>query len=236
MPAGAGFQGHGAVAYGNRIYTFGGSTTASAANGVQTIYQYNPTVSTNPWSASLGNLVNTSTRMDFGYTVIEGEILYGGGRDTAGTRSTAISAIVLPTLAAQTSIGLLKVSRFGVASASYRTASYKYAFFMGGCTTNGTAQFPSPAITASDRLCVYIPYAEQGIRVVLPGPNMIQARAYAQACVKGDTLFVFGGLANSTTFLSSVERVNIPTLFTASWQTRSPMPRPRAGFCAVTLR
>ncbi len=229
-------QGHGAVTYANRIYIFGGSTTTLAGGALQTVYQYHPTVSTNPWSASLGNLVYTSTRMDFGYTMFDGEILYAGGRTTSGAVNNTVSAIIPLGMTYQWTTGVLKVSRLGVCGASYSTPTYKYAFFIGGSTVSDTEQFPTPTITASDNVCVYFPYSEQGIRVVLAGPRLIQARAYAQACVKGDSLFVFGGLANATTFLDSVERLNVVSLFSQSWQTRSPMPVPRAGFCAVSLR
>lgn len=229
-------QGHGSVAFGARIYVFGGSSTVLAGGGVQTVYQFNPTVNTNPWSASLGNLVYANTVMDFGYTVFNDEIIYGGGRSTGGTISSYVSSLIPLTSTYQWNTGLLKQPRSGVCAASYNTPSLKYAFFIGGCTTNGTAQFPSPIIIVSDRLCVYFPYSEQGIRVVLAGPRLNQGRAYAQACVKGNALFVFGGLANSTTFLGSVEALDIASLFTAGWQNRSVMPAPRAGFCAVTLR
>lgn len=229
-------QGLGAVTFGDRIYIFGGSSTALSSGGSQAVYQYHPTVSTNPWSVSLGNLVYANTIMDFGYTVFEGEIVYGGGRSTAGTAAANVSALLPLTMTYQWSTGLLKIPRFGVCAASYSTPSYKYAFFIGGTTVSDTEQFPTPTITASDKVCVYFPYSEQGIRVVLAGPRLIQSRAYAQACVKGNYLYVFGGMVNTTTFLDSVERLDITALFGGSWKNETPMPRPRAGFQAVSLR
>jgi hypothetical protein len=229
-------QGHGAVTYGDRIYIFGGSSTVLAAGGQVTAYQYHPTINTNPWSGSLGNLVYANTVMDFGYTIFDGEILYAGGRSTAGTASASASTILPLIMTSQSATGLLKLPRFGVCAASFTSPTSKYAFFIGGTSISDTEQFPTPTITSSDKVCVYFPYSEQGIRVVLAGPRLIQSRAYAQACVKGNYLFVFGGMVNTTVFLNSVERISITSLFTSTWKNRSPMPNPRAGFCAVTLR
>jgi len=234
MPAAR--QGHGAINADGQIYILGGSSTTVANNGTRTIYRFSPYETTNnQWSASLGNLMYTYLRMDSGYTYLDGEILYGGGRTTSGARYPYIGSFLPITRGYQWNIGLLKLSRFGLCATSYSSATTKYAFFIGGTTVNNTAQFPA-TITPSGNVCVYIPYSENAFRLVLAGPNLNQSRAYAQAVTKGNYVYVFGGMAGTTSYLDGVERLNASSPFTSSWNAQASMPVARAGFCCVTIR
>ena len=229
-------QGHSAVTADGNIFILGGSGTALAGGGTQTIYRFRPyNASGSRWSASLGNWVYTYTRMDSGFAYLDGEIIYGGGRYTNGAAYTHISTFWPSSNGYQNAVGYLRQARYAVTAAAYSTPEKKYVFFAGGSTVTNTAQFPS-AFSPSSRVDIYQPYSENGIRVVLSGPTMINARAYAQSAVKGNYFYVMGGSVGTTNALSSVERLNAKSPFSSSWESRATMPRARRGFCAVTLR
>jgi len=91
VPAAAAKQGGGAVTVGDNIYIFGGSTSNTAANPVQTAFMFMPyKPSGSRWSASMGNMIATALS-DFGFEYVLGEVIVGGGRSSTGAASNAMS-------------------------------------------------------------------------------------------------------------------------------------------------
>lgn len=228
-------QGHRVVlANDGNIYIIAGSTTNLAGGGVLTISRFRPSDSN--WVATGGSIV--STNLDFGAINLDGELLYAGGRRTAGAAwviPNNVSSYWPLTNINLAGIGSLKVARFGLASAVYSQGAIKYGFFVGGTTTTHTSQFPG-TLTPVTNFDIYIPYSEYGIRIVRYGSPLLQARAYAEAVVKGSFLYVFGGASGIANILDSVERIKASDPINNSWTNRTTMPKKRYGFCAVSIR
>jgi len=246
VPAAIGRQGNGVINVDGNIYLFGGSSSITAANSTMTVFRFKPWINNGvaspngQWGA--GTQIGTSLMgstvalIDFAYDYLDGEILIAGGRTTAGAPTNAIGSFWISSVGKLTGIGVLKQARYGVSAASYNSGLAKYAFFTGGTITSGqTAQFPA-ALSPVSRLDVYIPYAENGIRVLVSGPNMLQSRAYSQSVVKNSYLYVFGGAASVTTILKSVERLKATDPLNSTWETLLDMPTQRYGFRALNIR
>jgi len=238
VPASAPKQGGGVVKLNSNIYIFGGSTANSAASPVQTAFMFMPYNSSGSrWSASMGNMIATALS-DFGFVILDGEIIVGGGRTNAGAPTNQLSGFY-PTsklAIAATSFSVLKVSRYGLSASVYYDTSIGTArvFFIGGTNVTNTGQ-PPVTLAVTSKVDIYVPYSENGIRVMVDGPNLNQARAYHSSVTKGNYIFVFGGLISSSTLTNSVERLNASSS-NPRWRFVKPMPTPRYGFSAITLR
>ncbi|MCX7037626.1 MAG: hypothetical protein NT005_00530, partial [Spirochaetes bacterium] len=218
----------------DKIYVFGGSTSLSPwpwAAMVDFNHRFDP-ISYN-WITDEAEVPRLSNSfMNFCSGAFSGNLIYGVGQGYSssnfyryvyvhniyGNYSTLINDGVIPTVRAAPAGVLYNKTLPG------NTDLFAF-FIMGGCTDNTTFYEPLKSTTGGDltavQACYYLklPYASPPPPTVIVAMtrSLNVARAYAQAEVYGDSIYIFCGLTPTVTHSYEKLQVDDALTFPTPW-------------------
>lgn len=231
-------QGLKASCIGNRVYTSGGSITEDSYGAISKIMKLNET--SNYWLSlyDIGG-ANTNYRADGAATVLDGVLYYGGGRDIDGNYQNTNYLHYLSDYTGTKTGTAITQQRIGLAAAAYSSKVKKYVFYTGGFYASGITSQPIISALTQNTFYYYIVPLISGVAAgtMNAGTGMNKQRAYQASIVWNTSLYVFGGLHNTSVwndfeYIPDLENANLAS---AAWITGGTMPRARFGGEAVTL-
>lgn len=244
--------------YLDNVYLMGGTTTTTTA-GVATAYH----LKFDPDAGANGTWYNTppapiaSARSSIRAAYVGGIAYYYGGRNAAGISQTTNDGYIFATNLFTAAVEPVIVARGGFATASYEGTNGVYIFIVGGATSMSTpnayfgAGVNATYVAAVSSFQIYPP---QGAAIT-PGKfypafsggtttGIVFAGAavsnYNGSTATDPTLYVFGGVKNQNTVTNEVWSITANTTLgaylTATWYSKTVMPRARYGHSVVIAR